>query len=99
MNPARSTPVPVNQNLAGLPTIEATPSILGPRPFFRKDPMTAVILFTSSLLVVVLVLILIREHRLRRALECLLRRLLKNWRNNDPNPSRKPVDLPDRRMQ
>ena len=60
--------------------------------------MTTVCL-ASSLLAVVLVLILIREHRLRRALESLLRRLLTHWRHNEANPARNPVDLPDRSMR
>ena len=47
--------------------------------------MTYVILLASSLLAVVLVLILIREHRLRRALESLLRRLLTRWRKHETN--------------
>lgn len=57
--------------------------------------MTTVCL-ASSLLAVILVLVLIREHRLRRALESLLRRLLTHWRNNEANPARNPVDRPDR---
>jgi hypothetical protein len=38
-------------------------------------------LATSSLLVLLLVAALIREVRLRRALQTLLRRLLAKWRN------------------
>ena len=56
------------------------------------------ILLASSLLAVVLVLILIREHRLRRALESLLRRLITNWRNHEKN-STHTADLPDRGMR
>ncbi len=61
--------------------------------------MTATIVLASSLLAVVLVLILIREHRLRQALESLLRRLINHWRNHATNPTREPPDLPDRRMR
>jgi hypothetical protein len=39
-------------------------------------------LATSSLLVLLLVVALIREVRLRRALQVLLRRLLSKWRNH-----------------
>ncbi len=61
--------------------------------------MTASIVLASSLLAVVLVLILIREHRLRRALESLLRRLINHWRNHEKTSTREPLDLPDRRMR
>jgi hypothetical protein len=42
-------------------------------------------LATSSLLVLLLVAALIREVRLRRALQILLRRLLSKWRNHAQN--------------
>jgi hypothetical protein len=42
--------------------------------------MTAPLLLASSVLVVVLVVALVREVRLRRALQELIRRLLKKWR-------------------
>ena len=61
--------------------------------------MNTTIVLASSLLVVILVLILIREHRLRRALESLLRRLINHWRNHETNSTREPLDLPDRRMR
>ena len=44
--------------------------------------MTASVLLASSVLAVVLVLALIREVRLRRALQTLLRRLLERWRSS-----------------
>jgi hypothetical protein len=44
--------------------------------------MTTSIVLASSALAVVLVLALIREVRLRRALQVLLRRLLGKWRTN-----------------
>ena len=44
--------------------------------------MTTSIVLASSALAVVLVLALIREVRLRRALQVLLRRLLDKWRTN-----------------
>jgi hypothetical protein len=44
--------------------------------------MTNSIVLASSALAVVLVLALIREVRLRRALQVLLRRLLDKWRTN-----------------
>ena len=44
--------------------------------------MTVSIISASSLLAVVLVLALVREVRLRRALQMLLRRLLVYWRSN-----------------
>jgi len=40
-------------------------------------------LAASSVLVVVLVLLLCREVRLRRSLQALLKRLLSFWRNTD----------------
>jgi hypothetical protein len=43
--------------------------------------MTAPILLASSALAVVLALALVREVRLRRALQALLRRLLEKWRS------------------
>jgi len=43
--------------------------------------MTASVLLASSVLAVVLVLALVREVRLRRALQTLLRRLLERWRS------------------
>lgn len=44
--------------------------------------MTAPIVLASSALAVVLVLALVREVRLRRALQVLLRRLLDKWRKD-----------------
>jgi len=44
--------------------------------------MTSPILLASSALAVVLVLALVREVRLRRAFQVLLRRLLDKWRTN-----------------
>ena len=44
--------------------------------------MTGPILLASSTLAVVLVLALLREVRLRRALQALLRRLLDKWRTD-----------------
>jgi hypothetical protein len=43
--------------------------------------MTAAVLLASSALAIVLVLALVREVRLRRALQALLRRLLEKWRS------------------
>ena len=43
--------------------------------------MIASILLASSALAVVLVLALVREVRLRRALQILLQRLLQRWRS------------------
>ena len=43
--------------------------------------MTAAVLLASSALTLVLVLALVREVRLRRALQTLLRRLLERWRS------------------
>jgi hypothetical protein len=42
--------------------------------------MTTAVLLASSTLAVVLILALVREVRLRRALQDLLRRLLEKWR-------------------
>ena len=44
--------------------------------------MTNPIVLASAALAVVLVLALIREVRLRRALQTLLRRLLERWRSD-----------------
>ena len=44
--------------------------------------MAAPVLLASSALAVVLVLALVREVRLRRALQTLLRRLLERWRSS-----------------
>jgi len=44
--------------------------------------MTNSITLASSVLAVVLVLTLVREVRLRRALQALLRRLLDRWRTD-----------------
>ena len=61
--------------------------------------MTAPILLASSLLAVVLVLLLIREHRLRRALEALLRRLIAHWRSHEKNrPTNPNPSDPDERV-
>jgi len=50
----------------------------------RKETILShVILTACSVLVVVLVLALAREVRLRRALQTLLKRLLSFWRNRD----------------
>ena len=46
--------------------------------------MHACIALASSTLALVLVLALVREVRLRRALQVLLRRLLEKWRTNTP---------------
>ena len=42
--------------------------------------MTAAILLMNSLLTALVILALVREVRLRRALQILLHRLLKKWR-------------------
>jgi len=42
--------------------------------------MTYAILLTSALLAVVLAVALVREHRMRRALERLLKKLITAWR-------------------
>jgi len=44
--------------------------------------MTAAVVLASSTLAVVLVLALLREVRLRRALQAVLRRLLEKWRSD-----------------
>ncbi len=49
--------------------------------------MTSPILLASSLLAVVLLLVLAREVRLRRALQTLLRRLITLWRSNTHDQS------------
>ena len=45
--------------------------------------MTYAVVLASSLLAVVLALALAREARLRRALQALLARIFKHWRNAD----------------
>ncbi|MCH8148687.1 MAG: hypothetical protein IH987_11930 [Planctomycetes bacterium] len=50
--------------------------------------MSHVILTASAVLVMVLVLLLCREVRMRRALQSLLKKLLSYWRNRD---AEKPV--------
>ena len=53
--------------------------------------MTAAILLASSTLVLILIATLVREVRLRRALQRLLSRLLFNWRNpHGEDPSHRP---------
>jgi hypothetical protein len=49
---------------------------------FNGGSVTAPIVLASSALAVVLVLALVREVRLRRALQVLLRRLLDKWRKD-----------------
>ena len=51
-------------------------------PFLDGGFMTGPIILASSALAVVLVLALVREVRLRRALQALLRRLLEKWRSD-----------------
>ncbi len=48
--------------------------------YSRSIRMTTAVLLASSTLAVVLVLALVREVRLRRALQNLIRRLLEKWR-------------------
>ena len=48
--------------------------------------MTATIVLASSVLVLVLTLALIREHRLRRGLQKLLSKLRHSWRNQNAAP-------------
>ena len=55
---------------------------------------TAIVAASSALLVVLLTLALAREIKLRRALQRLLAKLLKFWRNHDP-PIRPDSDDPD----
>ena len=55
---------------------------------------TAIVLASSALLVVLLTLALAREIRLRRALQRLLAKLLKFWRDHGP-PNRSESDDPD----
>jgi hypothetical protein len=59
----------------------------------RRMTLFHSVLLASSLLVVILVLVLVREVRLRRALQQLLHNLLARWsnyheanRNRDDNP-------------
>ena len=47
--------------------------------------MNMFVLAALAVGLVVAVLALIRESRLRRALQKLLKALIKNWRNNDTN--------------
>jgi hypothetical protein len=49
----------------------------------KETVLSHMILTASSVLVVVLVLLLCREVRLRRALQTLLKRLMSYWRNSD----------------
>jgi len=59
-------------------------------------PVSTVLI--GSLVILLLTLLLVREVRLRRALETLLRRLLNLWRNHETRSS--PDCDPDtRRMQ
>ena len=63
--------------------------------------MAVPIAVASSVLAVVLVVVLAREIRLRRALESLLRRLLAYWRTREERTHRDtahPVDADDRRL-
>ncbi len=58
--------------------------------------MTAPIILASSVLAIVLVAALVREVRLRRALQRLLSRLLSYWRKHDAeNHTSTPVDVDD----
>ena len=57
--------------------------------------MSHVILTTSSVLVVVLVLLLCREVRLRQALQSLLKQLLSFWRSRDEKPAARSGDADD----
>ncbi len=63
--------------------------------------MATPIAVASSVLAVVLVIVLAREIRLRRALECLLKKLLTYWRTHAharaPDADR-PADAGDRRL-
>jgi hypothetical protein len=55
----------------------------------RKEIILShVILAASSVLVVLLALALVREVRLRKALQRLLTKLMSFWRNNDAENSR-----------
>jgi hypothetical protein len=64
------------------------------RPVNQRKEITLshVILTASSVLVVVLVLLLCREVRLRRALQSLLKKLLSFWRNRDAEEPGPDVD-------
>ena len=58
--------------------------------------MTAPIILASSVLAIVLVAALVREVRLRRALQRLLSRLLSYWRKHDAKDrTSTPVDVDD----
>ena len=49
-------------------------------PFKGELPLNTAVLFSMSLVLVFAVIALVRQMRLRRALESLLRRLLESWR-------------------
>ncbi|GAG33442.1 unnamed protein product [marine sediment metagenome] len=59
--------------------------------------MNLPLLVVGSTLVIVLVLALAREVRLRRALQRLLARLLAHWRNHDVEDTSHASQQPDRR--
>jgi hypothetical protein len=58
--------------------------------------MIYAIVLTSPLLAIALAAALVREHRLRRALERLLKRLITAWsaQNADTESARRLADLP-----
>jgi ABC-type phosphate/phosphonate transport system permease subunit len=63
--------------------------------------MAVPIALASSVLAVVLVVVLAREIRLRRALESLLRRLIAYWRTREERTHRDtghPADAADHRL-
>jgi hypothetical protein len=63
--------------------------------------MATPVAVASTVLAVVLVVVLAREIRLRRALESLLRKLLAYWRSREERSPRdvgRPADAGDRRL-
>ena len=52
----------------------------------EEASLSPLIVLISSLVIVLLALLLAREARTRRALETLLRRLLKDWSHNEAHP-------------
>jgi hypothetical protein len=64
--------------------------------------MAVPIAVASTVLAVILVVVLAREIRLRRALESLLRRLLAYWRNHEKTKNHDtagPADAGDSRLR
>ena len=87
-----------------MPPRTAIPTAPSSAAYPKETEMTYAIIVTSALLAIVLAAAPVREHRLRKALEKLLKRIIQAWKSQNAEESPTTVDnatdtSPDSRLQ